>query len=166
MDIWEVVVNQATMQRRWLVMVSWYDSQGHIVRCGCVSASEEGMKYSDWIWYPRSSMMSSQSYKTYSEQWREWGEEQREDVSHLWSKRCREPFGGLRLDVWLCASESPFAVCSSDDIHEVSTKPETLCFNPFTSKTYYVRAWNHQPMPNQFEPDWSLYLAVTSHYST
>ena len=62
-------------------------------------------------------------------------------------------FEGLRLDVWLCAAELLFAVCSSDDIHEVSTKPETLCFNPFTSKTYYVRAWNHQPMPNQFEPD-------------
>ena len=42
-----LVVNQATTQRRWLVMASWYDSQGFIVRCGCVSASEEGMKYSD-----------------------------------------------------------------------------------------------------------------------
>ena len=42
-----LVVNQTTTQRRWLVMASWYDSQGFIVRCGCVSASEEGMKYSD-----------------------------------------------------------------------------------------------------------------------
>ena len=42
-----LVVNQATTQRRWLVMASCYDSQGYIVRCGCVSASEEGMKYSD-----------------------------------------------------------------------------------------------------------------------
>ena len=42
-----LVVNQATTQRRWLVMASWYDSQGYIGRCGCVSASEEGMKYSD-----------------------------------------------------------------------------------------------------------------------
>ena len=42
-----LVVNQATTQRRWLVMASCYDSQGCIVRCGCVSASEEGMKYSD-----------------------------------------------------------------------------------------------------------------------
>ena len=42
-----LVVNQATTQRRWLVMASCYDSQVYIVRCGCVSASEEGMKYSD-----------------------------------------------------------------------------------------------------------------------
>ena len=42
-----LVDNQATTQRRWLVMASYYDSQGYIVRCGCVSASEEGMKYSD-----------------------------------------------------------------------------------------------------------------------
>ena len=42
-----LVVNQATMQRRWLVMASWYDSQGSIVRCGCVSAYGERMKYSD-----------------------------------------------------------------------------------------------------------------------
>ena len=42
-----LVVNQATTQRRWLVMASFYDSQGYIVRCGCVSASEEDMKYSD-----------------------------------------------------------------------------------------------------------------------
>ena len=57
-----LVVNQVTTQRRWLVTASWYDSQGFIVRCRCVSASEEGMKYSDWIWYSKSSMMSSQSY--------------------------------------------------------------------------------------------------------
>ena len=42
-----LVVNQATTQRRWLVMASWYDSQGFIVRCECVSAYEERMKYSD-----------------------------------------------------------------------------------------------------------------------
>ena len=42
-----LVVNQATTQRRWLVTASWYNSQGFIVRCGCVSASEEGMKYND-----------------------------------------------------------------------------------------------------------------------
>ena len=42
-----LVVNQVTTQRRWLVMASCYDSQGYIVRCGCVSASEEDMKYSD-----------------------------------------------------------------------------------------------------------------------
>ena len=42
-----LVVNQATTQRRWLVMASWYDSQRFIVRCEYVSASEEGMKYSD-----------------------------------------------------------------------------------------------------------------------
>ena len=42
-----LVVNQVTTQRRWLVMASCYDSQGYIVRCGCVSASEEGMKCSD-----------------------------------------------------------------------------------------------------------------------
>ena len=42
-----LVVNQATTQRPWLVMASCYDSQGYIVRCGCVSASEEDMKYSD-----------------------------------------------------------------------------------------------------------------------
>ena len=42
-----LVVNQVTTQRRWLVMASYYDSQGYIVRCGCVSASEEGMKYRD-----------------------------------------------------------------------------------------------------------------------
>ena len=28
-------------------------------------------------------------------------------------------FGGLRLDVWLCAPESLFAVCSFDDISHV-----------------------------------------------
>ena len=48
-------------------------------------------------------------------------------------------FEGLGLDVWLCAAELLFAVCSSDDIHEVSTKPETLCSNPFTSRIDYVR---------------------------
>ena len=42
-----LVVNQATTQRRRLVMGPCYDSQGYIVRCGCVSASEVGMKYSD-----------------------------------------------------------------------------------------------------------------------
>ena len=42
-----LVVNQVTTQRRWLVMASCYDSQGYTVRCGCVSASEESMKYSD-----------------------------------------------------------------------------------------------------------------------
>ena len=87
------------------------------------------------------------------------------------ARRCVTPmkeemswaFGCLRLEVWLCAPESLFAACSVDVIPEDSTKPETLWFNPFTSKTYYVRAWNYQPMPNQFEPDWSLYLAMTSH---
>ena len=39
-----LVVNQATTQRRWLVMASRYDSQGFIVRCGCVSVSEEGIQ--------------------------------------------------------------------------------------------------------------------------
>ena len=34
-------------------------------------------------------------FKTYSEQWREWGEGQPEDVSHLWRKRCREPLEAL-----------------------------------------------------------------------
>ena len=38
-----LVVNQATTQRRWLVMASFYDSQGYIVRCGCVLAYEEGI---------------------------------------------------------------------------------------------------------------------------
>ena len=51
-----LLVNQATTQSWWLVMASYYDSQGHIVICGCVSAAEEGMKYSEWIRYSRSSM--------------------------------------------------------------------------------------------------------------
>ena len=42
-----LVVNQATTQRRWLVMASCYDSQGFIVICGCVSVPGEGMRYSD-----------------------------------------------------------------------------------------------------------------------
>ena len=63
------------------------------------------------------------------------------------ARRCVTPMtqemswicGGLRLEVWLCAPESLFAVCSFDDIPEASTKPETMCFNPFTFKTYLLR---------------------------
>ena len=47
-------------------------------------------------------------FMTYSEEWREWGEGQCEDVSHLWRKRCREPLD--RLEVWSCISESMFHV--------------------------------------------------------
>ena len=32
------------------------------MRCGCATASEEGMKCSDWIWYQGSSMTSPQRY--------------------------------------------------------------------------------------------------------
>ena len=148
-----LVVNQATTQRRWLVMASWYDSQGFIVRCGCVSASEEDMKYSDWIWYFRGVQWRHHKVALQDLQW---------TVTRMrWrsARGCVTPMtqemswtsGGLRLEVWLCAPESLFVVHL------------TIFLCSPSRPTYYVRAWNHQSIP---EPDRSLYLAVTSFYST
>ena len=88
-----LVVNQATTQRRWLVTTSWYDSQGFIVRCGCVSASctviESG------CWSPMSSALIGPSLHVRGEgngfwraclglTWNYWAEQSRcvVDVSH------------------------------------------------------------------------------------
>lgn len=92
MDIREVVVNQAITQRRWLVMVSWYDS--HCEMGMCVSFwRRQKVQWLNLVSEAFNDVVTTKlHFKTYSESWREWGEEQREDVSRLWSKRCREPF--------------------------------------------------------------------------
>ena len=93
-----------------MVRASCYDSRGCIVRCGCVLASEEGMKYSERIWYSRSSMASSQSYASRPTVNSDENEVKiSAKMCHTYAARDVANLWRPRLEVWLCAPESLFA---------------------------------------------------------
>ena len=90
------------------------------------------------------------------------------------ARRCVTPMtqemswicGGLRLEVWLCVPESLFAVHLTIFLKPVPSPKLCVSIRSPSRPTYYVRAWNHQPMLCHYKPDRSLYLEVTSFYST